>query len=33
MIEAALYGLAAAVYVVAVVIVLRVFSVTDRDDV
>lgn len=32
MIEAALYGLAAAGYVVAVVIVLRVFSSTDRDD-
>ena len=31
MIEAALYGLAAAGYVVFVVIVLRLFSSTDRD--
>ena len=32
MIEAALYGLAAAGYVIAVVIVLRLFSSTDRGE-
>ena len=32
MIEAALYGLAAAGYVIGVVIVLRLFSSTDRDE-
>lgn len=32
MTEAALYGIAAALYVVAVVLVLRLFSDSDRDD-
>lgn len=32
MIEASLYGLAAAGYVIVVVLVLRLFSSTDRDD-
>lgn len=32
MIEASLYGLAAAGYVIVVVLVLRLFSGTDRDD-
>ena len=32
MTEAALYGIAAALYVVAVVLVLRLFSPTDKDD-
>ena len=32
MTEAALYGIAAALYVVAVVLVLRLFSDSDKDD-
>ena len=32
MTEAALYGIAAALYVAAVVLVLRLFSQTDKDD-